>query len=238
MTGDNHPLPIYIKAGVPVAISTDDEGVARSDMTHEYLRAVESYHLPYTGLKRMTRQSIEHSFLSGASLWTQTKGVFRPVGACANDIRQPRNPQLDVLSFLRQASAQASSGSLKRRSLRREEILRSDSSCPCLVNALSFRLRLHGAPPGQKPHPSPPPPLPVIAERGGTQLRTPLPVAMVDTQNKIRSPFAASRDGFQRSNIALFGSECSIGGMEDVCSVERKDLSDLICSFTTNRSIS
>ena len=79
VSGDDHPLPIYMKYGVPVAISTDDEGVARSDMTHEYLRAVEGYRLPYTELKRMTRQSIEHSFLPGQSLWAETKGAFRPV---------------------------------------------------------------------------------------------------------------------------------------------------------------
>jgi len=62
-----------MKYGVPVAISTDDEGVARSDMTHEYLRAVEGYHLSYADLKRMTRQSLEHSFLPGQSLWASTK---------------------------------------------------------------------------------------------------------------------------------------------------------------------
>jgi adenosine deaminase len=107
VTGDNHPLPIYMKAGVPVAISTDDEGVARSDMTHEYLRAVESYHLSYRDLKRMTRQSIEHSFLPGASLWAQTKGTFRPVGACANDIRGIAKPSIGCAKFL-EASERAS----------------------------------------------------------------------------------------------------------------------------------
>ena len=81
VSGDDHPLPIYIKNGVPVAISTDDEGVARSDMTHEYLRAVEGYRLPYTELKRMARQSIEHSFLPGQSLWAETKAQF-PSGGC------------------------------------------------------------------------------------------------------------------------------------------------------------
>ncbi len=86
VSGDDHPLPAYMKYGVPVAISTDDEGVARSDMTHEYLRAVEGYRLPYTELKRMTRQSIEHSFLPGESLWAVTKLVFRPVPACLGDI--------------------------------------------------------------------------------------------------------------------------------------------------------
>ncbi len=81
--GDEHPLPIYLKYGVPVALATDDEGVSRSDMTHEYLRAVQTYDfLGYKDLKRMARMSLEHSFLPGSSLWT---GDFRPVAACAND---------------------------------------------------------------------------------------------------------------------------------------------------------
>jgi adenosine deaminase len=86
VSGDDHPLPVYMKYGVPVAISTDDEGVARSDMTHEYLRAVQGYRLSYTDLKRMTRQSLEHSFLPGQSLWAETKGAFRPVAVCAPDL--------------------------------------------------------------------------------------------------------------------------------------------------------
>ncbi len=86
VSGDDHPLPVYMKYGVPVAISTDDDGVSRSDMTHEYLRAVEGYGLSYTELKRMTRQSLEHSFLPGKSLWAGTKGSFQPVVGCASDL--------------------------------------------------------------------------------------------------------------------------------------------------------
>jgi adenosine deaminase len=85
VSGDDHPLPIYMKYGVPVAISTDDEGVARSDMTHEYLRAVEGFHLSYPELKRMTRQSVEHSFLPGRSLWKSTSPEFRVVTACTGN---------------------------------------------------------------------------------------------------------------------------------------------------------
>jgi hypothetical protein len=81
--GTDHPLPVYLKYGVPVAISTDDEGVSRSDLTHEYLRAVETYNLWYADVKRMARQSLEHSFLPGESLWAETKVAFRAVGACA-----------------------------------------------------------------------------------------------------------------------------------------------------------
>jgi hypothetical protein len=79
----DHPLPTYIKFGVPVALSTDDQGVARSDITHEWLRAVESYHFSYAELKKLARTSLEHSFLPGASLW-QGKD-FRRISACASD---------------------------------------------------------------------------------------------------------------------------------------------------------
>jgi len=100
ISGDEHPLPIYMKYGVPVALSSDDEGVARSNMTHEYLRAVESYHLPYNELKRMTRQSVEHSFLPGRSLWAETKGSFRPVADCASDELGKEKPSAGCEKFL------------------------------------------------------------------------------------------------------------------------------------------
>jgi len=100
VSGDDHPLPVYMKYGVPVAISTDDEGVARSDMTHEYLRAVQGYHLSYTQLKRMTRTSLEHSFLPGQSLWTSTKDSFRPVTACASDTATEEKPTPACEKFL------------------------------------------------------------------------------------------------------------------------------------------
>jgi adenosine deaminase len=68
VSGERHPLPVYMKFGVPVALATDDEGVSRTDMTHEYLRAVETYGLSYAELKRMARASLEHSFLRGDRL--------------------------------------------------------------------------------------------------------------------------------------------------------------------------
>ena len=100
VNGNEHPLPIYMKYGVPVAISTDDEGVARSDMTHEYLRAVEGFRLQYTELKRMTRQSIEHSFLPGESLWSETRGTFRPTAACSGDALGEQKPSAGCAKFL------------------------------------------------------------------------------------------------------------------------------------------
>ena len=41
----DHPLPVYLQHGVPVALSTDDEGVSRIDLTHEYQRAMTTYDL-------------------------------------------------------------------------------------------------------------------------------------------------------------------------------------------------
>jgi adenosine deaminase len=66
--GDEHPLPVYLRYGVPVALATDDQGVSRSDMTREYVRAAETYRLSYADLKRLARQSLEYSFLPGKSL--------------------------------------------------------------------------------------------------------------------------------------------------------------------------
>ena len=84
LSGKDHPLPVYLRYGVPVALATDDEGVARSDMTHEYLRAAETYHLSYPELKKMARQSLEHSFLPGASLWADLR-ASRIVASCRAD---------------------------------------------------------------------------------------------------------------------------------------------------------
>jgi len=77
VSGDRHPLPVYMKYGVPVALATDDEGVSRSDMTHEYLRAAETYGLSYGELKRMARASLEHSFIPGDSLWGDERELRR-----------------------------------------------------------------------------------------------------------------------------------------------------------------
>jgi hypothetical protein len=80
--GDEHPLPLYRKHGVPVALSTDDEGVNRSQMTEEYQRAVLTYNLSYSDLKEMVRNSIEYSFAPGESFWRDRK-YGNVIVACA-----------------------------------------------------------------------------------------------------------------------------------------------------------
>ena len=86
--------------------------------------------------------------------------------------------------------------------------------------------------------PVPPPPLPVLAERGGTQLRTPLPTVIVDTREQNPLSFRRFKGWFEKVEYrALRLGDYSIAGMEDSCAVERKDLADLIHSFTTNRAV-
>jgi adenosine deaminase len=86
--GNDHPFMLYRKAGVPVALSTDDEGVSRIDLTHEYVRAADTYPLTYHDFKLMVRTSIEHSFLSGASLWERAtpEVLDTPVAACRGQL--------------------------------------------------------------------------------------------------------------------------------------------------------
>lgn len=89
-----------------------------------------------------------------------------------------------------------------------------------------------------KTAPVPHPPLPVIPERGGTQIRTPLPVAIVDTREQNPLSFRRFKGWFAKiEHRALRLGDYSIEGMEDTCVVERKDLADLIGSFTMNRAV-
>jgi ERCC4-type nuclease len=82
------------------------------------------------------------------------------------------------------------------------------------------------------------PALPVVAERGGTQLRTPRPTLVVDTREQ--NPFSFARfqgwfAGVEKKPLAI--GDYSVAGLEDVCAVERKDLNDLVRSFTVDRPV-
>lgn len=86
--GMDHPFPTYLAAGVPVMLSTDDEGVERIDLTSQYQLASERYGLGYEELKLLSRQSLEQSFLTGASLWQDFR-VFTLVGVCSHGLDTP-----------------------------------------------------------------------------------------------------------------------------------------------------
>ena len=82
VSGGRHPLRTYLAYGVPVALSTDDEGVSRSEMTLEYRKAVEEQGVDYPTLKAMARNSLEYAFVEGESLWSDYAALER-VPECA-----------------------------------------------------------------------------------------------------------------------------------------------------------
>ncbi|MFF8731860.1 adenosine deaminase [Streptomyces sp. NPDC015171] len=82
--GADHPFSTYRRYGVPVVLATDDPGVSRTDIGHEYRYASAAYGLGYPELKDLARASLEYAFLPGASLWQGNPAAtgYRPVPAC------------------------------------------------------------------------------------------------------------------------------------------------------------
>ena len=95
-----HPFETYRRYQVPLALSTDDEGVSRIDLTHEYQRAVQTYALTYQNLKTLSRNSLAYSFLPGDNLFSDiVKG--RRKKACTRDNPQSRTPSPACQTLLR-----------------------------------------------------------------------------------------------------------------------------------------
>jgi len=115
VSGKDHPLPIYRKYHVPVSLSTDDEGVSRTDMTHEYVRAVETYALGYADLKQMVRTGLEHIFLPGVSLWREPDTFLRTAAACASDSPGAAKPSPACEDFLKTSEKAQQQWELERR---------------------------------------------------------------------------------------------------------------------------
>lgn len=85
VTGAQHPLATYLQYDVPAALATDDEGVSRSEISREFLKAAEEQGLSYPQLKTMARNSLQYAFISGASLWADAKR-FVPVAQCRAEL--------------------------------------------------------------------------------------------------------------------------------------------------------
>jgi len=115
VSGKVHPFSLYRLFGVPVALSTDDEGVSRIDLTHEYVRAVQTYDLHYADLKRMVRTGLEHSFLPGASLWSVPDTFTRAVPACSHDSLGAEEPSPGCAAFLKSSERAQQQWELERR---------------------------------------------------------------------------------------------------------------------------
>jgi hypothetical protein len=98
-SGKDHPFTTYRKFSVPVALSTDDEGVSRIDLTHEYQggRNVR----PRLSRPKGGAEQIEYSFLPGSSLWGEKRAGYGSVAeACGSDALGAETPSQACASFI------------------------------------------------------------------------------------------------------------------------------------------
>jgi len=115
VAGKDHPFPIYRKFHVPVALSTDDEGVSRIDLTHEYVRAAQTYALSYADLKQMVRTGLEDNFLPGEGLWREPDVFTRDAAACVSDATGAAKPSVACAAFLGSSEKAQQQWELERR---------------------------------------------------------------------------------------------------------------------------
>ena len=81
LSGRNHPLNYYLSHQVPVVLSTDDEGVLRTDLTRQYVEAVLEHGLSYSVLKQINRNTLTYAFLPGKSIWANAN-TAEPIQEC------------------------------------------------------------------------------------------------------------------------------------------------------------
>ena len=99
ISGPRHPLATYLEYGVPVALATDDEGVSRSEISLEFLKAAEEQGLGYLQLKTLARNSLQYAFIAGESLWSDGR-KFVPVAQCARDVEEMKLTSNSCRQFL------------------------------------------------------------------------------------------------------------------------------------------
>jgi len=58
-----HPFPEYLRTGVPVCLNTDDRGMWDSNLTDEYFTAVTLFHLSWSEIVELGRNSLAYSFV-------------------------------------------------------------------------------------------------------------------------------------------------------------------------------
>ncbi len=83
--GKAHPYAWLRQRRVPTSLSTDDAGLLRIDLSHEYARAA-GEGADYADLKRSARNAIAYAFLSGEGLWRDPGTYAKPAQACAGQI--------------------------------------------------------------------------------------------------------------------------------------------------------
>lgn len=99
VSGNRHPFNDYKRAGVAMALASDDEGISRTDLSQEFLLATTRYNLSYQDLKTLARNSLSYSFLKGENLWSShASTVLQP--NCAADIPGSQIPSPPCARFL------------------------------------------------------------------------------------------------------------------------------------------
>ncbi len=99
-TPKTHPIHFYLKHNVPLVLSTDDEGVLRTDITTEYKKAATDYQLSYQQLKQLSRNSLTYAFLEGDSIWLKTAPTTL-VNACKQDTPGQAKPSAACQQYLK-----------------------------------------------------------------------------------------------------------------------------------------
>ena len=94
-----HPFELYMEYGVPMALSTDDEGVSRIDLTHEYQLATQTFDLNYARLRALSRNALQYNFLPGAALFEDTF-AGEMVDPCAGESAADDQVSVDCQVFL------------------------------------------------------------------------------------------------------------------------------------------
>jgi adenosine deaminase len=120
LTGFDHPLATYLAHDVPVALATDDEGVLRTDLNREYVRAVVDQGLDYRTIKRLSRNSLEYAFLPGESLWAERGRYHAFAGPCAGLRPGTDDPPAACAALLRSSRRAALQWRLEERFARFE----------------------------------------------------------------------------------------------------------------------
>lgn len=110
----NHPLPFYLQHGVPLSLSTDDEGINRSNLTKEYQKAVEAFNLNYATLKTFARNSLSYSFLPGKKLW-EDSNYLQLQAPCREDKLGSTKPSKACKTFLKSSEKAAMQWNLEQR---------------------------------------------------------------------------------------------------------------------------
>ena len=73
VAGADHPIHLYRKYGVPYVISTDDAGVTRHTLSHEYVQFASQFKPSYAEIKKASYNSIRYAFLPVAEKQRLTK---------------------------------------------------------------------------------------------------------------------------------------------------------------------